>query len=428
MGFWLHTAAARHPERVALAGPERSVTYSALATLAVDGARALQAQGVRGGDRVALELEDRFAFAVALHACLLRAAVAVPIDLRLGESERAARRAGAVAVVGEGLGQKPGVLFPTTAPAADAVATVMHTSGTTGAPKPVELTYGNWEANAIGSALALGLDLDERWLCAMPLAHVGGLSILIRSVIYATTVVLHERFQTDAVVGALMDPEQRITLVSLVPTMLARLLDAGLREPPTLRWVLLGGGPLPAPLLARAARAGVPVAPTYGMTETCSQIATFGQPLHGAEIHLQGPDQEIVVRGPMVAPRALAADGWLHTGDLAVHDACGRVQIIGRKTDTIITGGENVSPAEVEAVLLEHPSVADAGIFARSDPEWGEAVVASVVLRPGADAGVEELQAFCAGRLAAFKVPKAIEFTESLPRTDSGKLLRGRLG
>jgi O-succinylbenzoic acid--CoA ligase len=164
------------------------------------------------------------------------------------------------------------------------------------------------------------------------------------------------------------------------------------------------------------------------MTEACSQIATFGLPLHGAEISLNGPQHEILVRGPMVAPGALAGDGWLHTGDLGAIDARQRLRIVGRKTDTIVTGGENVAPAEIEDVLLEHPSVADAGIFARGDPHWGEAVVAWVVLRPGAEAGAEELRAFCAQRLAAFKVPKAIEFADSLPRTDSGKLLRGRLG
>ena len=159
----------------------------------------------------------------------------------------------------------------------------MHTSGTTAAPKPVALTYGNFLASALGSAVALGLDLEERWLCPMPLTHVGGLSIPIRSAIYATTAVLHGRFDTEAVLSELMDPARRITLVSLVPTMLARLLDAGLQRPPTLRWALLGGGPIAPALLERAEAAGVPVAPTYGMTEACSQIATFGWPLPGVD-------------------------------------------------------------------------------------------------------------------------------------------------
>ena len=223
-----------------------------------------------------------------------------------------------------------------------------------------------------------------------------------------------------------MDPARRITIVSLVPTMLARLLDAGLRSPPTLSWALLGGGPIPAPLLRRATAAGVPAAPTYGMTEACSQIATFGLPLPGAELRLGG-DGEVLVRGPMVAPGAVDEDGWLHTGDLGAFDARGRLTITGRKADTIVSGGENVAPAEVEAVLLEHQAIADAGVFGRADPEWGESVVAAVVLRDGAGLDAEQLRAHCAARLARFKVPKAFEVVDRLPRTESGKLLRREL-
>jgi O-succinylbenzoic acid--CoA ligase len=260
----------------------------------------------------------------------------------------------------------------------------------------------------------------------MPLAHVGGLAILLRSAIYGTTVVAHDRFDTEAVKAELSDSARRITLVSLVPTMLARLLDAGLRNPPTVRWVLLGGGPIAPGLLARARSAGVPVAPTYGMTEACSQIATFGRPLHGVDLQIE-ESGELLVKGPGVAPGALAADGWLHTGDLAELDASGQLRIIGRKSDTIISGGENIAPAEVEAVLLEHPAVADAGVFAREDAEWGEAVVAKIVLREGHHAAPEELAQFAASRLARFKVPKRIEFADELPRTVSGKLLRRQL-
>ncbi len=223
-----------------------------------------------------------------------------------------------------------------------------------------------------------------------------------------------------------MDPGQRITLVSLVPTMLARLLDAGLERPPTLRYALLGGGPMPAALLERARVAGVPVAPTYGMTEACSQIATFGFPLPGVEVRLV--EEEIQVRGAIVSRSVpVDPDGWFATGDLGRLDERGRLLITGRRADTIITGGENVAPSEVEDVLLEHPAVADAGVHARPDPEWGEAIVAAVVLRRGARVEVGELQAHCAGRLARFKVPKEIRFVDTLPRTTSGKLLRREL-
>jgi o-succinylbenzoate---CoA ligase len=404
---WVHAAAAKHPDRVAIEGPERSLTYAELRDAATATAVEVRSR------RVALALPAGEDFVVALHACLLAGSAVVPIDLRLSEAEQAQRRASSEVDLGASTD-------------VDVDVAVMHTSGTTAAPKPVVLTQRNFLASALGSAVALGLDPAERWLCPMPLTHVGGLSIPIRSAIYATTAVLHGRFDTEAVLTDLMDPAQRITLVSLVPTMLARLLDAGLERPPTLRWALLGGGPIPPPLLERARVAGVPVAPTYGMTEACSQIATFGWPLAGVELRTAG-DGEVLVRGPIVSSGAVADDEWLHTGDVGRFDDRGRLEIVGRKADTIVSGGENVAPTEVEAALLEHPAVADAAVHPRADPEWGEAVVATVVLRDGATTGPDELRAHCAARLASFKVPKAVNFAEQLPRTSSGKLLRRQL-
>ena len=418
VSYWIHAAASREPDRIAVETPERSLTYAELSRAAIARTGAIQ-----GAKRVAIALPPTEEFVIALHTCLLAGAAAVPIDLRLSAAEREQRLAGAEVVVSEPL--VPTVSRGVSSFAGDPPVAVMHTSGTTAAPKPVVLMHSNFLASALGSAVALGLDPDERWLCPMPLTHVGGLSIPIRSSIYATTVVLHGRFETEAVLSELMDPGRRITLVSLVPTMLARLLDAGLQRPPTLRWALLGGGPIAPALVARAETAGVPVAPTYGMTEACSQIATFGWPLPGVELRTSG--EEITVRGPIVAPAAADEMGWLHTGDLGRFDERGRLVITGRKSDTIVSGGENIAPAEVEAVLLDHPAVADAAVHPRVHPEWGEAVVATVVLRDGGVAAPEELRAHCAARLAAFKVPKVIEFADVLPRTASGKLLRRKL-
>ena len=417
---WLLRATAMHPERPAVG----ALTYAELERRARRHAGALIERGVTPGNRVGLALPAGPDLLAALHGSFLAGAVAVPIDLRLGPEERAARSAGAAVLIDEPL-EGP-ALEPGTPLDLEAIATVMHTSGTTAGPRPVALSFGNWLWSALGSAVALGLEPQERWLCPLPLAHVGGLSIPIRSAIYGTTVVLHEHFDRDVVLGALMSPEERITLVSLVPTMLARLLDAGLHEPPSLRWALLGGGPIPRALLKRSREAGVPVAPTYGMTEACSQIATRGWPLVGVELQIAA-DGEVLVRGPTVAAGALTEDGWLHTGDLGSLSAEGRLQITGRKSDTIVTGGENVAPAEVEAVLLAHPAVADAGVFGRPDSEWGEALVAAVVLREGMAIATDELREFCASRLARYKVPRRIELAEALPRTESGKLLRRQL-
>jgi o-succinylbenzoate---CoA ligase len=433
MTHWIHRAAGMRPDRVALEGPERSLTYAELARAAVTGAQRLRELGGGQLQRVALELRAGEEYVIALHACILAGVAAVPIDLRLSEPERALRRERAQLTVDNPLVTEappagPDHRSPTLGRGRDAgprPLAVMHTSGTTAAPKPIVLSDGNFFSSALGSAVALGLDPGERWLCPMPLTHVGGLSIPIRSAIYATTVVLHERFETEAVLRELMDPARRITVVSLVPTMLGRLLDAGLERPPTLRWALLGGGPIAPALLDRARVAGVPVAPTYGMTEACSQIATFGYPLPGVELITR--EGEIWVRGPIVSAGSADGDGWLHTGDLGAFDERGRLTISGRKSDTIVTGGENVAPAEVEAVLMEHPDVVDVGVHARADDEWGEIVVAKVVARDGAAIGPEPLRAFCAARLARYKVPKSIELVAALPRTGSGKLLRRRL-
>jgi O-succinylbenzoic acid--CoA ligase len=405
---WLARAARTRPDTAAV----NALTYAALH----ERARAAAA-GLPRGARVGLALPPGEDYVIALHACLLAGALVVPVDLRLTEAERPA----VDLLFGERL---HGMQEVTDTHDLDAPAIVVHTSGTTNAPKPIRLTYGNWLWSALGSAVALGVDPDERWLCTLPLSHVGGLSILLRSVIYGTTAIVHERFETDRVLQALNDP-QGPTVVSLVPTTLARLLDAGLANPPALRWALLGGAPLPPALLQRAARAGVPVAPTYGLTEACSQVATAGVPLFCTRVDLR-PDGEIVVSGPTVSPDA---GPFLHTGDLGAIDDDGLLQIVGRKADTIVTGGENVAPAEVEAVLEAHPAVIEAAVLGRPDAEWGEAIVALVRLRPGAAPTPDDVRAHCVAHLARFKVPKTyIMISKPLPRTASGKLLRRDLG
>jgi o-succinylbenzoate---CoA ligase len=439
---WLPRAAAAAGERPAVVDGDGTLGYEELHSQAVAATGALSAGGVGPGDRVGLALPAGRAFAAALHGCWLLGAVAVPLDLRLGEEERAVQAKGCETVVEAPLDAVDASAQPAAAPTSpptpplrathdlDAVAAVVHTSGTSGHPTPVELTYGNFLWSALGSALALGLDADERWLCPLPVSHVGGLSILVRSAIHGTTVVVHERFDAAAVAAALPS----CTLVSLVPTMLARLLDAGLSEPGRLRCGLIGGGPVPPAVLERARATGLPLAQTYGLTQACSQVttsavgdpSTAGRPLFCTTVAIAG-DGEILVSGPTLAPGVAGPDGMLHTGDLGELDDRGRLTVTGRRSETIVTGGENVAPAEIEAVLEAHPAVAEAAVHARPDPEWGEAVVATVVLRDGMRIDPADLRAHCRAALAGFKVPKAIELATSLPRTASGKLRRDAL-
>jgi O-succinylbenzoic acid--CoA ligase len=416
---WLSRAAARHPGRRAV----NDLTYAELDALATAGAHALFARGARYGGRVGIALPPGKDFVVALHAAHRIGAAVVPLDLRLSEQERAQQSSSCSVVVDAPLEQDVTTpsAFMATFPL-EMAAAVMHTSGTSGPPKEVELTFGNLLWSALGSATALGLDPEERWLCALPLSHVGGLSIIVRSAIYATTAIVHERFDADRVRDELRRDDGP-TLVSVVPTTLQRLLDAGLEDPPALRWALTGGGPIPDALLKRAAEHVIPVAPTYGLTEASSQVTTLGPPLFCTTVEI-APDGEILVSGPTVAFTATIGDGRLHTGDLGALDEHGHLTVTGRKADTIITGGENVAPTEVEAVLEAHPAVAEAAVHARPDAEWGEAVVATVVLQEGHQATEQELRDHAARSLARYKVPKAIAFTEQLPRTRSGKLLR----
>ena len=286
---WLPRAAAQRPERIALEAPEGALTYAQLLAAArID---------VAPGGRVALALAPGLEFAVALHACLLARAAAMPVDPRLGEAERAALLASADLVVD---GPLPGCgAAAPVAPDDGDTALVVHTSGTTAAPRPVELSFGNVQANALGSAVALGLDPDERWLCPLPLSHVGGLMVLLRSAIYGTRAVLG---------GAERATGDDITVVSLVPTQLRRLLAAGARPGARLRVALLGGAAATPDLLEEARAAGWPVRATYGLTQACSQVAVDGRPLPGLAVTL-ADDGEILVEGPTVVRRRRPAHG-----------------------------------------------------------------------------------------------------------------------
>jgi O-succinylbenzoic acid--CoA ligase len=325
---------------------------------------------------------------------------------------------------------------------------VLFTSGTTGEPKGVQLTAGNLVASATGSAFRLGVAPGDRWLVCLPTYHMGGLAPVVRSALYGTTLVLQRAFDAGETPQVLA--ERSVTGVSLVPTMLTRMLDAGWEPGDALGSVLLGGAPASDGLLERCADRDVPVYPTYGTTETASQIATatpeqafthegtVGQPLVTSEVTVvdaegdplpRGETGELVVDGPSVTPgylddertvEAFSSYG-LHTGDVGYRDEDGRLWVVGRLDDVVVTGGENVHPAEVVDALRTHPAVEDAAVVGLSDPEWGERLAALVV----GDVDHEELAAHCRDRLAAFKLPKTWASVEALPRTQSGTVDRG---
>ncbi|MGE0520911.1 MAG: o-succinylbenzoate--CoA ligase [Candidatus Binatia bacterium] len=470
---WLDQRADADGGRVALIGGERAWTFAHLRGEAERAAGRLHAAGIGPGQRVALLIGARMEFAGWLHALARLGAVAVPIGVRLrppevrGLLEAAAcdalchetATAATVAALPAALvetrvdidGAETGCAPPRPrALSLEAPHSIVFTSGSTGRPKAVVLTFGNHLASARASAAVLGVRDDDRWLACLPFHHVGGLAILMRSAVYGMTVVVHERFDPERVSRAI--DADAVTIVSLVSNMLQRVLDArgGRAFPPHLRCVLLGGGPIPRALLEECRRRGVPVAPTYGMTEAASQIATLspgdvasrpgsvGRPLPGLELRITcdgaavpaGEIGEIEVRGANISPGTLdggrftATAAWLATGDLGSVDADGCLTVIGRADDVIITGGENVHPREVEVALESHPAVAESCVFGLPDARWGECVAAAVRPRAGGQLDTAELIAHVRTLLASFKVPRRLAIAADFPRTAAGKIQR----
>lgn len=512
---WIATLA-RHGDCEALACDGLSVGYAALATAATMAARGLAVLGVESGDIVAVLAPPSRAGVALIHAMLDQRIVLLPLNERLSEDEleqtlertgarflltaregdeAVARRLAEAAGCGL-LFMRPDVSSPDVeSPATDrsgdlgfapelecerspdpsvaadhtasrtrrlaeGAAIVMQTSGTSGRPKGAVLGFDNLIASAEGSARLLGASPQDRWLLCMPLFHIGGLSILIRSATSGASVLLHRRFDPAAVAKAL--ESDRVTRVSFVAAMLARLLTAraGQRAPETLDLVLLGGGPTSQALLFEAAALGYPIAPTYGLTEATSQVATRPpdirpaessdlasglQPLPGVEIRIvdeQGSsvamdiEGEIQVRGPIVmhgylddpeATRRALREGWLATGDIGRLDAHGHLRVLDRRTDLIVSGGENVYPAEIESRLAEHPGIEEACVVGVDDEVFGTRPIAFVVARTGTRLDGAELDAFCREKLAGYKIPVDFIERERLPRTASGKLLRRAL-
>ena len=463
VAFWART----QPERLALRMGEERWTYGRLEEAVAEAAVSLFHQGLVSGEHVSLEFgaEQGLHFATTFHALHRAELLPVPISQRLTETERVALR------------QKAHVDFALTAtpePAAasapgarakpppferrlDAPAAICFTSGTEGSPRAVVLTHGNFLWSALASARNLGVRAEDVWLLALPLHHVGGLSVLTRSATYGTAVLIHERFDPGAVNRAI--DREGVTLLSLVPPMLERLLEErGERPfPDSLRAALVGGGPAPPGLLRRAADLGIRALPTYGMTETTSQATTLsprewpdgldtvGKPLPFVHLEVHGPDGpvvapdeegEIVLRGPVVAQDYFddeRSNGsafhrrWFRTGDFGAWDHAGRLRVLDRRTDRIVVGGENVSPLEVERVLIRHPAVAEACVVALPAGALGQGVAAALVLRPGAQVTLEDLREHAGRSLASFKLPRRIHIAGALPRNVTGKVLRGEI-
>jgi o-succinylbenzoate---CoA ligase len=337
------------------------------------------------------------------------------------------------------------------------ICSIMYTSGTTGKPKGVLQTYGNHWWSATGSALNIGLNEHDRWICTVPLFHISGYSILMRSIIYGMTVILYEKFNEEEVLEAII--HNRATVISVVATMVSRLVHKLENQtlPATFRCMLAGGGPISKPLLEACVEKNIPVFQTYGMTETASQVVTLspedslkklgsaGKPLFPVQLKIVdekgtevGPLEtgEILVKAPNVtigylnqreATENKIKNGWLSTGDIGYLDEEGFLYVMDRRSDLIISGGENIYPAEIEGIIQSHPHVIDAGVIGKKDELWGEVPLAFVVKKVDSLLTDQEVIEYCKEKLAKFKVPKQVIFIEELPRNAAKKLMRHKL-
>ena len=459
-------------QRLALQCGQRRWTYEQLDEELTRWAAVLLRHGAAPGSRVALLSANRPELVFLLHALGRLRTTVVPLNARLTRTELQplVEQVSPAVVVAEGrwrgeVGEAltvesiaeeasrcrhgdPQIPHPEEP---DSPLAILFTSGTTGMPKGAVLTQENFRASAKASAANLGGDADQRWLACLPLYHVGGLAMLLRASYYGAGLVLHSRFDADAVIASLED--DGITHLSLVENALAQVVGARgeKRFATALRAVLVGGGPVSASLLHCARAVSMPVLQTYGLTEATSQVATerlsaadgrtAGPPLPGVELRIvdgegallpPGEVGEIEVRGPTVmsgywadavATAQIFRSGWLRTHDLGTVDGDGRLIVFARRSDLIVSGGENVYPAEVERALATHAAIAEVAVVPWGDARWGQVPIAALVLRAKIDVAAE-LPKWCRARLAPFKVPRQWLTFHALPRNATGKVDR----
>lgn len=458
------------PDHPAVIVGQSVVSYRELEHSVVSTATNLRERGVASGERVIVCAANSFEWIVVAHALARLGAVLVPLSTRAHSSQMQPYQrtyTPCLTLVGSDTTKLWGnttlmsVCKSESAPVhnhipieiePDRLFSVVQTSGSEGEPKGVCLSFRNHLASALASALNLGAQPDDRWLLNLSLDRIGGLAIMMRAAIYGTTVVVHDRFDAEATWQSMcMD---RITQLSLVATTLRRLLDAAPDQscPEYVRTVMVGGGPVPASLIDEARDRGFPILPTYGLTETSSQIATLspvapkskrhtaGTPLALAEIEIRddenhalpvGSEGRIHVRGPMVAESywsgdgppegILDSDGWFRTNDIGSLDADGYLTVHGRIDNVINSGGEKIHAEEIENALALHESIAQAVVIGIDDPEWGQTPIALIVTKPCIRLDEVEIFEFLKGRLARHKCPRKIEIVDEIPTLQSGK-------
>ncbi|WP_432395848.1 class I adenylate-forming enzyme family protein [Pseudarthrobacter sp. L19] len=496
LGRWTTDRSHATPHRVAIDDRGCALTYLELERRAAALAEGFRAAGYRVGDRVASLTGNSTDHVVAFFACAKAGLVLVPLSWRLSSRELAVQlelaephlllveadldSLGAAAcallahrprtaALGPGGVEKsvppptrvtPAPELPRQSVQDDDALLMIFTSGTEGPSKAAVLTHANCFWNNLSLSRTLDMGSSDVVLAVLPQFHVGGWNIQpLLAWWVGATVVLERGFDPGRVLQLIA--ERGVTMLMGVPTqylMLAEHPDFAAAELGGLRHAVVGGAPMPAPLLRIWHRKGVALSQGYGLTEASPNVLCLpnqdaermigysGKPYPHVEVAVADPATgeildgaaagELLVGGPGVfagyfrdpaATAAVLAGGWLHTGDLVERDADGYIKVVDRLKDIYISGGENVSPSEVEAVLLAHPAVAQAAVVGVEDPRWGETGQAFVVVRPGMATDEQDLLDHCAAQLARFKVPSRVEQVAGLPRTALNKVLRARL-
>ncbi|WP_082195199.1 o-succinylbenzoate--CoA ligase [Bacillus andreraoultii] len=475
---WLMKRVQLTPNRLALHFNDEKISFNELYLRVTSTAERLYHGGIRKGDRVAVLLNNHVEMVVILHALQLIGSTAVLLNTRLQSEELLYQLQDSHSsfliseeklaeqwkpmignlqdyMIIENLPYMEKTSFPyVTEFDLQDICTMMYTSGTTGRPKGVLQTYGNHWSSAMGSVLNLGLQENDAWLTAVPLFHISGFSTLIRSALYGIPVILYEKFDERIINEALI--EGKATIISVVSTMVQRMMNA-LGEQlyhPSFRCMLIGGGPVPLSLLETCKNKQIPVFQTYGLTETSSQIVTLapedsirklgsaGKPLFYSQIRIEKdgkisePNQvgEIAVKGPNVTigyynreeanKKSFTSDGWFYTGDIGYLDEEGFLFVLDRRSDLIISGGENIYPSEIENVIGSHSKIKEVSVVGMNDSLWGQVPVAFYVVKDGENVSDQELEQFCRLHLANYKVPKKWMPIEELPKNASNKILR----
>lgn len=461
MTNWLQKRVRLSPNETALVFEGKEETFAEISEAVERIAGKLFARGIRKDEMVALlGKNDRMTF-LLIHALQQLGAVTLFLNNRLTKKEIAFQLANAEVqqvIMADSFADKVATGISYTelqqtdyiAPALieiwdlSRVASVMYTSGTTGQPKGVMQTYENHWWSAVSSVLNLGLTEKDSWLCVVPIFHISGLSIMMRSVIYGIPVYLEEHFNEEKITQLLESGQ--VSTISVVTSMLERLLKIhGGSYHPNLRTVLLGGGPASKAVLEICKQRDIPLVQSFGMTETASQIVTLppkdaltkigssGKALFPAEVKI-ADDGEILLKGPSITPGYLHNDaatnaafvgGWFKTGDIGYLDEDGFLFVLERRSDLIISGGENIYPTEIEHVIATYEAVKEVAVVGKPDDKWGSVPVAFIVAEQTFDEA--ELRTICQTNLASFKIPKQITIVDNLPKTASGKIQRNKL-